>query len=74
MGMCIRIYLLPGRDGDRSKVVYPLSLRMEMRINFYYGDEDVIMIPVPVPPSCHPYLVPNEQTSEKVNCHNTGVS
>jgi len=54
MGMGIRKYPLPGGDGDLSKVVYPLGLRMGMRMNFYYGDE--IMIPVPAPPRCHPYL------------------
>jgi len=27
-------------------------------MNFYYGDGDGIMIPVPAPPRCHPYFFP----------------
>ena len=57
MDMGIRKYPLPGRDGDGSKVVYPLGLGMGMGMNFYYGDGDEIMIPVPAPPRCHPYQV-----------------
>jgi len=53
--MDIRKYPLPDRDGDGSKVIYPLSLGMGMGMNFYYGDGDGIMIPVPAPPRCHPY-------------------
>ena len=54
MGMSIRKYPLPGGDEDGSKVVYPLGLEMGMWMNFYYGDEDGIMIPVLAPPCCHP--------------------
>jgi len=53
MGMGIRKYPLPGEDGDGSKVV----LGMGMGINFYYGDEDGIMIPVPASIRCHPYAL-----------------
>ena len=52
--MGIRKYSLPGGDGDGSKVVYPLSLGMEMGMNFYYGDGDEIMIAVPAPPVAIP--------------------
>ena len=55
MGMGIRKYPLLGGDGDGSKVVYPLGLEMGMGMNFYYGDG--IMIPVPAPPRCHPYVL-----------------
>jgi len=54
--MGIRIYPLPSGDEDGSKFVYPLGLRMGMEMNFYYGDGDPIMIPVPVLPCCHSYV------------------
>jgi len=57
MGMGIRKYPLPGGDRDGSKVVYTLGLEMGMEMNFYYGNGDEIMIPVPAPPRCHPYYV-----------------
>jgi len=60
--MGIRKYPLPGGDGDGSKVVYPLGLGMEMEMNFYYGNEDGIMIPVPTPPRCHPYVQPHRNS------------
>ena len=37
MGMGIRKYLLPGGDGDGSKVVYPLGLGMD-------GDGDEFLL------------------------------
>jgi len=43
MGMGTGLYPLPGRDGDETKVSYPLGLGMGMWMNFFYGDgyEDV---------------------------------
>ena len=54
MDMGIRIYLLSGRDEDKLKVVYTLGLEMGMKMNFYYGDGDGIMILVHAPSRCHP--------------------
>jgi len=61
MGMGIRKYLLPGEDGDGSKVVYPLGLGMGMGINFYYGDG-------PYPP--HPIAIPRFKGSCDTNGRN----
>jgi len=39
-GTSIRIYRLLGGEDDVSKVVHSLCLRMEIRMNVYYGDWD----------------------------------
>jgi len=50
--MDTRLYPLTGRDGDETKVRYPLNLGMEMKMNFLYTDE--YGIAEPAPPGCHP--------------------
>jgi len=52
MGMCMRLYPLPGGDGSETKVWYSLGLGMGM--NFFYGDGYGIVKPVVVPSRCHP--------------------
>jgi len=47
MSMSIRLYPLPGGDGDETKVWYPLSLDMGMMMNFFYKDKYEIVKPVP---------------------------
>jgi len=54
MSMGTRLYPLPGGDGDETKVWYPLSLGMEMRMNFFYGNGYGKAKSVPAPPYCHP--------------------
>jgi len=54
-GMSTRLYPLPGGDGDGTKVWYPLSLGMGMKMNFFYRDGYEIVKLVPAPPRCHPY-------------------
>ena len=54
MGMGMRLYLLPGGDGDETKVWYPLGLDMGIRIINFYRDGYGISKPIPVPPHCHP--------------------
>jgi len=34
IGMGTRLYLLSTRDGDKTKVWYPLNLSMGMKMNF----------------------------------------
>jgi len=56
MGMGTRLYPLPVRDGDETKVWYPLSLGMRMGMNFFYRDGYGIAKLVPALPRCHPYM------------------
>jgi len=43
--MCMQIYLLPDRDGNGTKISYPLNMGMGMK--FYFGDGDDIVKPTP---------------------------
>jgi len=48
----MRLYPLPGRDGDGTKVRYPLGLGMGMEMNFFYGygiPKSVPALPVAIP-------------------------
>jgi len=38
MDMGIRLYPLPGGDGDETKIWYPLGLGMRTGMNLFYGD------------------------------------
>jgi len=49
------LYLLSNRDGDVTKVWYPLDLGKGMGMNFFYGDGYGITKLVLAPPRCHPY-------------------
>jgi len=53
-GMGMRLYLSPGRDGDGTKIWYPLDLGVGMGMVFFYRDEYGIGKHVPAPPYCHP--------------------
>jgi len=55
--MSTRLYLLPGGDGDETKVWYPLGLGMRMRMNCFYGVGYEIAKPVPAPPAPLPSLL-----------------
>ena len=41
------IYLLPSGDEDETKIWYPLSLGMDIEINFFFGDWYETKKPVP---------------------------
>jgi len=53
MDMGTKLYMLPGGDGDETKVWYPLSFGMGMMMNFFYGYEYGIAKLVSV--RWHPY-------------------
>jgi len=59
-GMSMRLYPLPGWDGDGTKVWYRLGLGMGMGMNFFYGDGYGITKPVPAPP--RPVAIPTFNT------------
>jgi len=50
MGIGTRLYPLPGKDGNETKVWYPLNLDMRMKVNFFYKNLYGIAKPVPRPP------------------------
>jgi len=58
MGMGTRLYSLPDRDGDETKVWYPLGLGtgMGMGMDFFSEDGYGIAKLVPAPPRCHACL------------------
>jgi len=43
MGMSMRIYLLSGGNGNKTKVWYPLGLGMGIWMHFFYGDRHGIV-------------------------------
>jgi len=62
--MSTRLYPLPGEDGDETKVWYPLSLDMGMRMNFFDGNGYGIVKPVPAPLRCHSYFQPKAMKND----------